>query len=255
MATIRHSNCVESTFEKDFNFLCRSRGRWKVWSDFVHLSAYSISNAVDSVHREKRESEYLKIAEEYSKEEMGKFACLFSATIMALEKNPDQDFLGDLYMRLELGNERAGQFFTPYNVCCLMADMQMGNVLDKLNNKGYIAVEDCCVGGGAMLVAFANSCRREKVNYHERVLFVGQDIDHTVAMMAYIQLSLLGCPGYIVVGNSLTEPLTGNTLYAPMNRETFVTPFYCSATWNARRMWYGLDSLFVTNSAEERQVG
>lgn len=244
MATIRHHN-DGIIFEKEFDLLCRSRTRWKVWSDFVHMTAYSISNAVDSIHREKRGREYLKIVEQYSEAEMDTFARMFSATITALEKNPDQDFLGELYMRLELGNERNGQFFTPYNVCCMMADMQTENVLGKIKKEGYVSVGDCCVGGGAMLVAFANSCRRKNVNYHDSVLFVGQDIDHTVAMMAYIQLSLLGCPGYIVVGNSLTEPLTGEALYAPMERETYITPFYCSAIWNARRVWHSIDSLFT----------
>lgn len=51
------------------------------------------------------------------------------------------------------------------------------------------------------------------VNYQKDVLFVGQDIDKVVAMMAYIQFSLLGCPGYIIVGNSLTDMPDGHVLF------------------------------------------
>lgn len=55
-------------------------------------------------------------------------------------------------------------------------------------------------------MAFANECTRQGVNYQTSVLFVAQDIDLTAGLMCYIQLSLLGCPGYVVIGNTLTEP-------------------------------------------------
>lgn len=235
-----HLTGDEALFEKGFNTLCQSRSRWKVWCDFIHLMAYSISNAVDGIHREEREAKYLKIAKGYSPAEMETFVRLFANVVTAIEKNPEQDFLGSLYMHLQLGNEWAGQFFTPYHVSRMMAEMQVDGAAAEIKNKGFITVSDCCIGGGAMLIAFANACRSANINYHNNVLFVGQDIDYTVALMAYIQLSLLGCPGYIVVGNSLTEPLTGDPLFAPMDRETYITPFYASSVWHWRRVWHGL---------------
>ena len=48
-----------------------------------------------------------------------------------------------------------------------------------------------------MMIAAANHLRRKNMNYHHHVLFIGQDVDRVAGMMAYIQLSLLGCPGYI----------------------------------------------------------
>lgn len=254
MAKIRYINDDQKEFRKDFDILCRTRQRWEVWSDFVHMAAYSISNAVDTIHREKREAEYLKIASHYTTTELEAVARLLSMTVIALEENPNQDFLGELYMRLELGNANVGQFFTPYCVSKMMAVMNVGTATNELEHKGYISVSDCCVGGGAMLVAFANACRDNNVNYQRNVLFVGQDIDHTVGMMAYIQLSLLGCPGYIVIGNSLTEPLTGDPLYAPMERETFITPFYCSAMWNTRRILRTVDAIFKSVPSESVEV-
>lgn len=253
MAKIRYINDDHKEFQKDFDVLCRTRQRWQVWSDFVHMAAYSISNAVDTVHREKREAEYLKIASRYTATEMEAVARLLSMTVIALETNPDQDFLGELYMRLDLGNANAGQFFTPYCVSKMMAVMNVGTATTELEHKGFISVSDCCVGGGAMLIAFANACRDQKLNYQQNVLFVGQDIDHTVGMMAYIQLSLLGCPGYIVIGNSLTEPLTGDPLYAPMERETYITPFYCSVVWNTRRILRAVDAMFKAVPSEPEE--
>ena len=243
MAAPRYCNDDQKEFSKDFDILCRTRARWEVWSDFVHLAAYAISNAVDDVHREHREAEYLKIAKRYTGAEMEAVSRLLSTTVLALEKNPDQDFLGDLYMQLELGNSHAGQFFTPYHVGKMMAQINVDDAMSGVERDGYISVNDCCVGGGALLIAFANACKEKGLNYQQSVLFVAQDIDHTVGMMAYIQLSLMGCPGYVVIGNSLTEPLTGNPLIAPMNRETYVTPFYCADVWHMRRMAWTLRSI------------
>ena len=46
------------------------------------------------------------------------------------------------------------------------------------------------------------------INYQNHVLVAAQDIDMTVALMCYIQLSLLGVAGYVKIGNSITDPIT-----------------------------------------------
>ena len=42
---------------------------------------------------------------------------ILNIIVMALENEPEQDFLGKMYMNLNLGNHWKGQFFTPYNIC------------------------------------------------------------------------------------------------------------------------------------------
>lgn len=70
------------------------------------------------------------------------------------------------------------------------------------------------------------------MNYQNHVLVVAQDIDETVALMCYIQLSLLGVAGYVKVGNSLTEPMvSGDT-----TKNYWFTPMYFANVWTARRM-------------------
>ncbi|MCR5329613.1 MAG: N-6 DNA methylase, partial [Lachnospiraceae bacterium] len=164
-----------------------------------------------------------------------------------LEENPDQDFLGKLYMNLNLGSHWHGQFFTPYHVCELMAKMQIeeADVKREIESKGYISICDPCVGGGAMLIAAASAFRKLKINYQDHAVFVGQDLDSVVAKMAYIQISLLGCPGYITVGNSLTNPQTGPVLFPRESegQEVWITPMFMSQIWELRRtkeMFLGL---------------
>ena len=219
-------------FMGEFKKLLYRHQAWEVWSDFCTMAAISIANAVDKRHFEARENLYLDTIKRYTKEEQQVFPILFAETVMELERNPDQDFLEKMFMQLELGNHWKGQFFTPYNVCHLMAEMNMDAQVKNIEEKGWISVGDCCCGAGAMLVAFANVCRKKKINYQQCVMFVAQDIDPIAAYMCYIQLSLLGCPGYVKIGNALSEPLVQGD---EAKECVWCTPMYFSQVWQTRR--------------------
>lgn len=236
----------EKEFIKVFNELCRSRHAWEVWADVISVMACSMANSVDRLPKRhnSREKEYAECISRLGGVE--KPAQLFSIVVEALEDNPDQDFLGSLYMQLELGNKWKGQFFTPYHVSQCMAEITMGNCKQQIEKQGWISVCDPCVGGGAMLIAAGNTIRRLKINYQNHVLFVGQDIDRIAGMMAYIQMSLLGFPGYIVIANSLSNPLVGSSLQPveKAGQEFWYTPFYFSKVWNFRRLFANMDNMF-----------
>lgn len=55
--------------------------------------------------------------------------------------------------------------------------------------------------------------------------------------MAYIQLSLLGCPGYITVGNSLTSMPDGYVLFPKETGqyEIWIMPMFVTDIWEKRR--------------------
>lgn len=197
-------------FVRLFDQACRRHSPWTVWADFVVMSAVGISNTVDKDHAVEREKTYMALASKYDRSELECLSRMFAEVVNGLEEDPNQDFLGDLFMALELGNEHKGQFFTPYSVCRMTAKMTYGKDLEaKIDQRGWVSINDPACGAGALLVAFANECRLQHTNYQTSVLFVAQDIDHIVGCMCYIQLSLLGCPGYVVIGNSLTEPCSG----------------------------------------------
>lgn len=89
---------------------------WDIWRDFITMFACSLSNPTDKEHYDEREALYLRTIKKYNKKEQELFPELAAHTVMALEKNPEQDFLGSIFMSLNLGNEHNGQFFTPYHV-------------------------------------------------------------------------------------------------------------------------------------------
>ncbi len=201
--------------------------RWQVWNDFLSLSALSLANVMPGPKREEREERYRTIMDGYRKEEQEIFPQMLGVVVLALEEDPEQDFLGSLYHYLDLQQEQKGQFFTPYHICELMSELQFADdgKAEQLDGRGYISVSDPACGAGAMLIAFANVARKHSINYQKNVLFVAQDIDRTAAMMCYIQLSLLGCPAVVAIGDSLAKP------FPHPDNEVWCTLFYHLNQW------------------------
>lgn len=232
----------DKEFLKTFSKLTYRHRAWDVWKDFIIMFACSISNPVDKTHYEEREARYLKIINKYNKEDQKIFPELSALTIMALDDNPEQDFLGKMFMSLNLGNEAHGQFFTPYHICQLMADIAVGDHLNEIEEKGFVSIHDCCCGAGAMFIAAIHSVRKQlermepPLNYQNHILIVGQDIDEIVALMCYIQISFLGAAGFVKVGNALTDPITDKD----STENYWFTPMYFSDIWTWRRIFHSL---------------
>lgn len=200
-------------------------------------------NQLDKSHYDEREERYLNIIRKYPKEEQNVFPTLAAITVMALEDNPEQDFLGALFMELKLSNDGAKQIFTPYHMSELMAELTLDNVSSLIKKQGFITINDCCCGGGSTLIAAVNSVRKlldnESRNFQNHVLVIAQDIDETVALMCYIQISLLGVAGYVKVGNALSEPMSPDDTI----ENYWFTPMYFSDVWVYRRVFRKIDEM------------
>lgn len=242
-------------FLQIFSELCRTRHVWAVWEDLISAMACSLANALDhdwkcKQHQE-REEEYAQCIKRLGGIE--KPAMCFSVVVKALEDNPNQDFLGALYMELNLGNHWKGQFFTPYNICELMSNITAEDVENNIAEKGYIAVCDPACGAGATLIAFANRVKKTRYNFQNHVLFVGQDIDRVAGLMCFIQLSLLGCAGYICIDDTLSNPMTGHVLYPQKQegQELWIMPMFRTRQWMWRRELYAFKRTEVQREAEK----
>lgn len=245
----------QKDFCKRFESLCGKHSRWGIWSDFILFAAVAVSNAVDKTNYERREEMYMTAAKKYTSAEMTVFSKMLGDMVCSLEANPEQDFLGHLYMGLNLGNDHAGQFFTPYNVCQCMAAMSNPTTTLKaqIQERGWVAVNDPACGAGATLIAFASECRKHDIDYQSSVLFTGQDIDYTVGLMCYLQLSFLGCPGYVTIGDTLLRPATSYDAHGLLPKDgpqVWYTPMYFRDVWHYRRIGAQMDLLF-RNAAEQ----
>lgn len=238
---------IRKEFLKTFRSLTNRWRSWDIWTDFVTMTACAISNSVDKLHFDEREKAYLRIINKYNEQERKLFPQLFAYVVMALEENPEQDFLGDIYTELGLNSQEHKQIFTPYHVCHFMAEVTIDDLAARVEEKGVVEIHDCCCGAGATLIA-ASNVAKEKLdktdfNYQNHILVTGQDIDYLVTMMCYIQLSLLGMAGYFKVGDALTEPMSDHDDLSAY----WFTPMYFFPVWHYRRIWYSIDKLFESN--------
>lgn len=242
---IRNLRDGQVEFQKAFFKLCQTKSAWQAWSDFVEMTAIAISNSCEIRENVKREREerYMSIISQYTKSEQALFPELVGILGHALERNSEQDFLGEMFMSLELGSHWHGQFFTPYNLCKMMAKATVESAPEKLEEKGWICVHDPACGAGATLIGARNELEDKKIG-GTKVFFVGQDIDRTAAMMCYIQLSLLGCAGYVVIADTLRYQITGPRLWPNLteHHEAWFMPLnFLDPAWALRlsRTWRG----------------
>ena len=242
-------------FMNGFHILERDKNKYEVWSDLMALFSIEISNTITRNLKdtepfkstwEQREKEYIRVAKKYNEKERKRIIPqMFALIVLELEKNPDQDLLGSIYMSLEISSKNKGQFFTPYSICKLMSDVTIDKkTLSKaIKEKGYAVLNDCAIGGGATLISAVNKSKDlfRKLNYQNHIMIVGQDIDITCVRMAYIQLSLLGVAGYIKHSNTITNPEND---FVEENNVFWITPITFNDIWQTRIFFRGGYSRF-----------
>lgn len=214
-------NNYEKMFLTLFSTTARYHHRHQVFEDFISCSVIALQNRLSFC--EKREQKYLRIVSRYEKEDVSRFAQLLTSVVNGLAVAPG-DFLGSIFMQLELGDHYRGQFFTPWDVARMMASVQLGNVAEIFRDKPFITLMEPACGAGCMVLAFASVLQEAGYSPFRHLWVSATDIDPLAAGMAYIQLSLSGVAGEVVIGNSLCDE----------RRRVLLTPGHYMGNWPAR---------------------
>lgn len=138
----------------------------------------------------------MEIIKRYSPEELNEFPKMLGELVMALEEGP-RDVLGQLFHDLALHNKHARQFFTPYDVCRMMASMTVGDAGElqrEIAERGFVKTQEPACGSGAMVIALAEEMKTAGVNYQKHLHVTAVDLDPKCVHMAYLQFSLLHIP-------------------------------------------------------------
>jgi hypothetical protein len=205
----RSSAKPEARLKEMLNSLGANHSAWKVFEDFLALSALSISNSVDAVRREEREAKYMDISGGYKQAELEQFTEMFAHFIFDAEANQGglRDTLGKLFGELGFTDERRGQVFTPQHICDFMGEMLINEKDSEIESKGYISVREPGCGAGAMVLGIANAMRERGYNYQKQMWVYATDIDIDCVYMTYLQLA--------INGNALSDE-TWSEWYTPM---------------------------------------
>lgn len=192
--------------------LDRSRSVSSVFNDFLTLSCCSLAQTV--YQSDNLEQKCLNIIKTYTKGQAEEFSKLLAFLVLGLEQAP-QDFLGQVFMSLNLGSQANGQYFTPYSVSKFMAEINFTEI-ERFKSNRLITLSEPCCGSGALIIAFAQTLREHNINYQQNLFVEAIDISEMCFKMTYIQLSLLWISAKVVQGDSLSLKF----------QQVLYTPFY-----------------------------
>lgn len=171
-------------------------GVYEVFADWVHLMAMAYANQI--IFDETREKEYIDTLNKYDDRDRVKLYQMF-AWLVEWSEEEMTDMLGYIYMHLELGSKGHGQFFTPYNICRMMAKLY------KYEDRVMKVNEPSC-GAGGNVIAIAEELKAQGINYQQEMEVVCQDIDTKAVYMTYVQMCIYGIPAVVYQADTLSDP-------------------------------------------------
>lgn len=208
-------------FTKTFLSLDNSKSLYTKWADFIFFTATALRNSVRNVSLDKRfysqaiENEYMERIKAYSKKDLILISHLYGMYILIAEHSQPTDILGNLYMKLGLGETLKGQFFTPDAISYLAASVLSSGMIDTIKTQGYFMCSDPACGAGSTLLATVRICIDHDINPQECLLLEGRDIDRNTALMCYVQLATFGVSARIIIGDTLKNECN-ELWYTPM---------------------------------------
>lgn len=158
---------------------------------------------------EKRETEYLETVSRYEKNIFNHYFPELLAKLAKLLFDNPKDYLGTIFMQLNLGQHFKGQYFTPPHICEFMAEITFDDNFEKtIAEKGYCRVAEPTCGSGAMILGIVQCLKKRGYEKLGGKLYIeATDIDNICVYMTYTQLSLLGLSVKVIHGNSLTNEI------------------------------------------------
>lgn len=181
-------------------------------SDVFECSAIAVSNKFDKTHYDEREKRYLQIIKKYDKDERILLADIFAKIYVILSQQiygevGFNDYLGQIYMRSETSNKKSGQFFTPYSVSSLCAEVTINETMvnEHIEQDRILTLNEPTCGSGGMILAAADVLyNKYHFNISRNLVVECSDIDPRCVHMCYLQIGLAGIPAVIYHQNTLT---------------------------------------------------
>lgn len=146
-----------------------------------------------------------------------------------MEKGNALDLFGQLYEQMFLLKSKAsanGQFFTPYRLCRLMADITDDGVEEKVSHIGPVRVNDPACGSARTLLAhfMAKTSKDHSIAGH--YYYEAADIDLPTCKMAACNMMIHGMRGKVVCQDQLLLPTPTAIFYINEVRYPFPSGMY-----------------------------
>lgn len=175
---------------------------WRSMSDWLECAACALRQSVFKMTQgeicQETEAKYMdRISKVKNPKNFGE---ALGVLTLALEEDP-HDFIGQTLGDAGALNANIGQFFTPRDICRLMARINIG--AKEPDDKNTFTICEPACGGGAMAIAVARHLQEQGFYpWHYHITCI--DVDWRMFATCYIQLTLLGIPAGVIHGNALT---------------------------------------------------
>jgi hypothetical protein len=203
---------VARTFRDQMQTLAPHRHPHEVFRAFTDMAALTLHQSPyhlgllhqnDAFNRIQRA--YRTALQPYSRDERESLDNLYRLLIPAFSTYPATDLMGRLYMELDIGNPRSGQYFTPPTVARAMATVMLHDARALIEQQGFITLAEPACGSGCLLIEIANELHN--LGHDPQQVMMVQAVDHSRDgfNMTYLQLSLLHIPGVVIHGDALSR--------------------------------------------------
>lgn len=153
----------------------------------------------------------------------------------AMTENPEQDFLGSIYMEFGLPINFRDKIIPDYNSLCALNNQVFEEMLDKIQTRGYMILELDSVYSGGRVIDLFN--RLDSYGYapQNRAFFSAHNEMDIMTLMTYIQLSVLNIAAVCVTHRVLrVDGEIMKTNYWEENYSLWYTPICFYKVWTSR---------------------
>ncbi|MEO1139399.1 MAG: N-6 DNA methylase [Pseudomonadota bacterium] len=207
-------------FVKGLSRICSSKHADEVLRDFCELAYCALAKQASPwpEQQDELEAQYMDVVGRYRDKDHIRAMPEYMALALGEIGNGGIDFLGEVAGEFGALDGRMGQFFTPYPVSRLMAEMNLQGVEDLIEKNGFVTVQEPAAGAGGMLLALADVIEAQGFNLETQVWIEATELSRSTFHMCFIQCAARGLAGRIIHGNSLSLETFGLafTAAAPM---------------------------------------
>ncbi|WP_299846403.1 N-6 DNA methylase [uncultured Paracoccus sp.] len=184
----------------------RSKTRSETFRIFCEMAYCALAKRVSPCpeQRDRLEADYMRCVGLFPKpDDVRRMPELLGIATLAIAGG-GVDFIGEVAGAIGALDARLGQFFTPYEVSRLMAEMSLGDVAAQIEAQGFITVQEPAAGAGGMVLAMADALEGQGFDPARHVWVEAVELSRSTFHMAYIQIASRGIAGRVIHGNSLT---------------------------------------------------
>ena len=237
------------------NDIDRSKHRSQVFADFCELAYCALAKQACPFPDERGalEAQYMDVVGRYrDKGDVRKMPEILALVLVEISKG-GCDALGQIAGSIGALDSKLGQFFTPYEISRLMAEINLVNVDAMIDEQGFVTVSEPAAGAGGMLLALADVIEDKGHSLATSVWIEAVELSRPTYHMCYIQCAARGLAGKIIHGNSLSLDVYSSAYTAAASKFLAVNGDPFARQKERADQWQADEQARITRLEAERQ--